>query len=139
MPGNSWKSYTPLMRLEDRIAFDDDGCWRWTGHVQTTGYGQMQIDRRHVVVHRVAWMLFRGPIPDGMDVHHRCGTKRCCNPEHLELVPHALHKARHHRRRHCQRGHPLTAETTSRGRCRLCARASRQRYAERQGLGGHDG
>jgi hypothetical protein len=122
------------MRLEQRVSFADDGCWRWTGHVQTNGYGQMQVDHRMIVVHKLAWLLFRGPVPEGMDVHHACGNKRCVNPDHLELVPHAEHKTRHHRRTHCKRGHPLTPASTYRGRCRVCSDASKRRYERRRPL-----
>jgi DNA-binding CsgD family transcriptional regulator len=35
-------------------------------------------------VHRVAWELVHGPVPKNRVVHHRCGTKLCCNLMHLE-------------------------------------------------------
>lgn len=36
-------------------------------------------------VHRVAWFLTDGPIPDGMMVLHHCDTPPCCRPSHLYL------------------------------------------------------
>jgi hypothetical protein len=33
--------------------------------------------------HRLGWKLLRGPIPDGMELHHRCGVHACWNPDHL--------------------------------------------------------
>jgi len=36
-------------------------------------------------VHRVAWELTSGPIPDGMQVLHACDNPPCFNPEHLFL------------------------------------------------------
>jgi hypothetical protein len=33
-------------------------------------------------VHRLAWKLLRGPIPDGMELHHLCGIHTCWNPDH---------------------------------------------------------
>ena len=35
--------------------------------------------------HRVAWVLYRGKIPRGKKVLHRCDNPPCCNPEHLFL------------------------------------------------------
>jgi len=34
---------------------------------------------------RVAWILFRGPIPDGLQVLHSCDVTLCVNPGHLFL------------------------------------------------------
>lgn len=127
---NRWDS--PLVRLEKRVEFSDDGCWRWIGHVQGNGYGQMRVDGHAIVVHRLAWLLFCGEIPAGMDLHHACGEKRCVNPGHLRLVPHAEHKRTYHCRTHCKRGHRLTPATTYRGRCRACSDASKRRYERRR-------
>ncbi len=35
--------------------------------------------------HRVAWVVWRGPIPDGLWVLHTCDNPPCCNPAHLFL------------------------------------------------------
>jgi len=41
--------------------------------------------------HRIAWEAVHGPIPVGMDIHHRCGQRRCQNVAHMELLPHDEH------------------------------------------------
>lgn len=66
------------------------GCWLWTGAVNRRGYGSIGegsrgSDRRTTLAHRAAWTVFRGPIPLGSCVLHRCDTPPCCNPAHLFL------------------------------------------------------
>lgn len=63
----------------------NSGCWLWTANIGRNGYGQIQIKRRPVPAHRAAWELFKGPIPKGMHVCHRCDTPACVNPDHLFL------------------------------------------------------
>lgn len=62
----------------------DDGCWMWLGTKTAGGYGQAYgSDRKRYYAHRLAYMMFRGPIPDGMMVCHRCDVPSCVNPDHL--------------------------------------------------------
>jgi hypothetical protein len=63
-----------------------NGCWLWTGAVNTTGYGMVSgAGMKNIVAHRFAWKLLKGEIPAGLRALHHCDTPRCCNPEHIFL------------------------------------------------------
>jgi hypothetical protein len=59
------------------------GCWNWTGACTLKGYGHFQFEGRFEKVHRASFMFYVGPIPDGLQVCHKCDNPRCFNPEHL--------------------------------------------------------
>jgi hypothetical protein len=76
--------------LRDRLArkvakAGSSECWLWTGHTDGSGYGLLRVGRLRKRAHRIAYELFVGPIPDGLQVLHRCDTPACTNPAHLFL------------------------------------------------------
>ena len=76
---------TPAQRFEYRL--DKSGeCWIWTGSTINSGYGQVWNGKTMQTVHRFAYELYKGPIPEGMHVDHKCHNKICCNPSHLNAV-----------------------------------------------------
>jgi hypothetical protein len=74
-------------------------CWLWTAAAGYGGYGTFQFDGKNGTAHRFAYVLFNGPIPKGMHVHHKCGNKLCVNPAHLELLTASEHQAGHWKER----------------------------------------
>ena len=70
------------------VVNEETGCWDWKGRVLRNGYGKIAIKNVSTSAHRVAYELYKGPIPEGMMIDHLCRNRACCNPDHLEAVPH---------------------------------------------------
>jgi hypothetical protein len=118
----------------------DDECWMWTGARSAKGYGHT----RDGLAHRAAFRLVVGEIPDGYQLHHRCGTKACVNPRHLTLVTSGEHADLHDNgwwhaaKTHCPHGHPYDEANTyvspsGARHCRICHQAAKQRHKLRHG------
>lgn len=119
--------------------FEQDGeCLRWKGKKDRDGYGRFA----STLVHRIAYEIFCGPIPDGMDVDHTCFVRDCGRPEHLRPLPHAVNTGLQRRAiaDTCGAGHPRNAQNTyvlnvraRRDRfCRLCNAARVREYKARR-------
>lgn len=72
-------------RLLSKLRVNANGCWEYSGSRATFGYGQISVNNRCARAHRVSWELHNGPIPDDLEVLHRCDNPPCCNPSHLFL------------------------------------------------------
>jgi len=120
-----------------------DTCWLWTAWIERNGYGRFWLDGRQHGAHRVAYELYVGPIPVGLEIDHLCRVRHCVNPDHLEAVTAsenarrmaALRTPYQALREKCRNGHPYDAEntiTTPSGRmCRTCKRAAGRASYER--------
>lgn len=93
-----------------------------------------------VVAHRFAYELLVGPIAQGMTLDHKCRTRLCVRPDHLEPVTNRENvlrgesvAAQRARQTHCVHGHELTEANTirlpSRPNQRLCRRCKYDRAA----------
>ena len=142
---------TQRARFMAKVHPDREGHWRWDGSRTPRGYGAFD----HTTAHRVAWTLFRGPIPERMEVHHlpACLKPWCVNPEHLALLTKSENVREKNERNpspgmpqrtHCKYGHPLVegnlyitptggrrnGQKVPGRRCRTCVLESRKRQRQ---------
>ena len=74
-----------VARFKAKI-FKTKRCWSWMARLLPNGYGQFVICRErkeHFLAHRVAFEIFKGPIPKGKVIRHKCDNPHCVNPKHL--------------------------------------------------------
>ena len=138
---------TPLrIRFLEKIQPHRNGCWLWTGAVKRGLYGDYGMiwdgseGRLWEGAHRVAYRLFRGPLPAKHVPDHQCPNTLCVNPWHLEAATHRENTLRgsgppavNVRKTHCPRGHAYdTGNTYMYGRTRQCL-TCRNTYRQRRG------
>lgn len=95
-------TYRPIILTElDEARFyakvalpDERGCALWTAAKDRNGYGRFSHgprgpERLYPRAHRVAYTIANGPIPDGMQLDHKCHTPSCVTPAHLRPATNA--------------------------------------------------
>lgn len=139
-------------RIEALIAPEPNtGCWLWTGYITEGGYGRFGVAvdgsrQRHgweiKRAHRVVYELYRGQIPNGLDLDHLCRVRSCVNPDHLEPVTRSANLRRcdrsHLRKSHCKHGHELSETKSGTRLCRVCSAASSRAFRSRNRLPGQE-
>lgn len=141
-------------RLLSRTRGLDSGCLQFTGARGAHGYGNFYLAGRYTSAHRAAFLLFKGPIADGLDVDHEChnldkecsgGTtcphRLCINVDHLVLRARRQNLFRgrassgiNFRKTHCPRRHSYDAANTyvTKQGARVCRQCHREREAARR-------
>ena len=117
------------------------GCWLWTGTMDGT-YGVVVFQKQRFLAHRLAYLLFRGPLTKGLQIDHLCRTRACANPDHIEQVTRRENIRRgvspvgiNARRTHCKEGHLFDRQyrTTGERYCGVCRKMeARQRRTTTQ-------
>lgn len=127
-----------------RIEPDDNGCWLWAGSIDKHGYGRWGDH----LAHRRVYDTLRGDLPEwvptGQELDHLCRTRRCVNPDHLEVVARRVNvlrgesfTAKNAVKTHCPSGHRLAGDNLIASRlphraCRTCHLEVQARWRERQ-------
>jgi hypothetical protein len=149
---SSWRRiFPPMLELLDRIKsriiespweFLGEPCWLWLGYTNEDGYGVMRYRGSVKSVHRWVYLTVVGAISKGLELDHLCEIRGCCNPRHLEAVPHKVNvgrgrlgqvtRARQLAKTHCPQGHSyaenLLIHKSGHRRCAECHRIRQREY-----------
>jgi hypothetical protein len=68
---------------ENCIRNQETQCLEWQRSTNSGGYGNTSQGEKPVTMHRKAYELWVGPIPEGLCICHHCDNPPCCNAEHL--------------------------------------------------------
>lgn len=126
-------------RITRRLLTSRSGCWEWQGARDRLGYGYVRYEGKVWRMHRLMWVAAGRVLPAGtrgpgqVDIDHICRNPSCCNPDHLEAVPHRENMIRSTALiTACPQGHPYDEANTRNGAdggrdCRTCDRDRKRR------------
>lgn len=74
-----------IKKLEDNSeVITESGCRLWLKS-ESVGYGHLFWNGRQQLTHRLSYEAYKGVIPKGICVLHKCDIPSCINPNHLFL------------------------------------------------------
>lgn len=80
--------------IQSEINYDE--CWRYVGPAYwINDYPIINRYNKNWIASRFTWFIFTGRDYYGKEIHHKCKTRDCINPTHLEEL-----SARKHRKFH---------------------------------------
>lgn len=71
-------------RLIANTLTNENGCYVWRKS-KYNGYGKTVLKGVLMAAHRASWIVFKGDIPSGMQVNHKCHNRACINVDHLYI------------------------------------------------------
>ena len=132
-------------------------CWVWVGGGAPYGRignaGGRSVKPATLYAHRVAYELYKEPIPPGLSIDHLCRNPWCVNPNHLEAVPISVNTLRgngppaiNSRKITCHLGHLYSEKSRMRNgkrcrqrRCAVCLRIYlKLKGPRKRGVGVHN-
>lgn len=72
-------------RFMSKVKKTKGGCWVMSAHKSPYGYHQIWHNGMSRQAHKLSYELFKGKIPAGKVVRHKCDNRRCVRPSHLIL------------------------------------------------------
>lgn len=74
----------PMKFFESCMKLDTDECIIWKYSIGSHGYGDMRVNGKNILVHRMSLELSCGPpVGDKKFALHSCHVRSCFNPRHL--------------------------------------------------------